>query len=113
MLNVFDEKLVNQLKANGLYDHSLAETQTEGPEVPIADFVSLKQVLPVNLFETNVSEDILSDESKRSPPFSIKHEQQNDKVIREIIFWDIGRLLTNLLTCSSPYENTGEDSTVQ
>ena len=76
---------ITQLKAHGLYDQFIAKQPTDDSDIHLTGLFSPSSIRQVYLIETNNFEDILNGLPKRTQPFDLVREQQNDEVVREVI----------------------------
>ena len=83
---VHDQFIKHQLKAFGLYDLFLAKQPSDNTDIHVRGLFSLLLIPPVILIETNDFKIFLNDLPNHTVPVDLVREQQNDEIIREIIF---------------------------
>ena len=103
--NVVHEHFIKQLRAHGIFDQFLAKAPDE-PHNPVTGFFSLTEVSQVNLIQNDDFKDVLNDLPNRFQTIDLKQEQQNDELIRGVIFWTTRVLRTNIQIYLLLGENT-------
>ena len=86
--SVVYEVFITQLKAHGLYYQFLTKQHSGSPDINITGVYTFSSISQVNLFETNDSGEFLKNSPNRAEPVDLVHEQQTDKIVREVISWE-------------------------